>query len=298
MTSDTTIPSAPVRPAVPASLRQRSRSRGSRRRQSGFSLIELAIGLTILALAAVGLTAAIGKLTEQRKLVETRTIVEDARDALLRYVATSGRLPCPAIAASNGQESVAGVVGGVVTCTAESGFLPAVTLGLTGLDANGLLTDGWRDGAGTAAGTHLRALRYAITSLNAPVANALTSPSLGAAGSLTRRIDVQAAIDAGQGLFVCRSAAGIGAGVNRCGAAANTLAQNAAAAIWSQGINGNSPGDYSGDENQNAGLPVPRVLISRDYAPLDAVGGNFDDIVTWVAYPEVADRLLRGGFVQ
>ncbi|MEZ5658843.1 MAG: type II secretion system protein [Burkholderiaceae bacterium] len=271
-------------------------------RSTGFSLIELAIGLAILAIAAVGMTAMLGKLTEQRKLTETRVAIEDARKALLDFVAVQGRLPCPAIVGSNGLESVAGVAGGVITCSSQIGFLPGVTLGLSNLDQNGLYTDAWRDGAGNGGGAlptaNLRALRYAISSLAVPVANALSSPSLGAPGSLTRRIDVQASFDAGQGLFVCRSAAGVGAGVNRCGAPANTLSQNAAAVIWSLGINGNSPADYSADETQNSAWPQQRVVISREFAPQNAVGGNFDDMVSWIAYPEVADRLLRGGFVQ
>ncbi|MEZ5651506.1 MAG: type II secretion system protein [Burkholderiaceae bacterium] len=274
------------------------RRTGAHTHERGFSLIELAIGLAILAIAAVGMTAVLGKLTEQRKLTESRALIDDVRQAVLGYVATHGRLPCPALAASNGQESVAGVAAGITTCSAQVGFVPAVTLGLPGLDPNGLVTDAWRDGAGTGNGTHLRSLRYAISSLAAPVANALTSAALGAPGSLTRRIDVQTTIDAGQGLFVCRSAAGIGAGVNRCGTAANTLSQNAAAIIWSRGANGNSPADYSADEQQNANWPQARVVISREIAPTDALGGNFDDLVTWIAYPEVADRLLRGGFVQ
>ena len=87
-------------------------------------------------------------------------------------------------------------------------------------------------------------------------------------------------------------------GANRCGTSANTLANNAVAVIWSRGINGNAPGDYSADELQNANQAVSRVYISRNQAPADATGGQFDDIVSWISYPLIADRLLVGGHVM
>lgn len=264
----------------------------------GFSLIEIAIGLAILSLAAVGLIASITKQSEQNKLKETRQTLLVAREALLAFVGTNGRLPCPALAASNGQESIAAVVGGTVTCSAESGFLPAVTLGMSDVDGNGLLNDAFQDGAGRANGTFLRAVRYGTTALAAPLTFALQSPGLGDPTSASRRVDVQGSINAGQGVFVCRQSAGIGAGVNRCGNAANTLATNAIAVIWSRGVNGNDLAAYSADENQNANQTLTRTYVKRDFAPSGATGGAFDDQMVWIAYPVLADRLVRGGFVQ
>jgi len=265
---------------------------------SGFSLIEIAIGMAILSLAAVGLIASISKQAEQNNLKETRQTLQLARDALLAFVGTNGRLPCPALVASNGQESIAGVVGGIVTCSAESGFLPAVTLGMSDVDGNGLLNDAFEDGAGQANGTFLRAVRYGTTTLAAPLTNTLQSPGLGDPTAASRRIDVQGAINAGQGVFVCQAAAGIGAGANRCGGVANTLATNAIAVIWSRGLNGNDLAAYSADENQNANQTLARTYIKRSFAPAGAVGGAFDDQLVWIAYPVLADRLVRGGFVQ
>lgn len=271
--------------------------RPSRRRARGFSLIEIAIGLMIVALTTVGLVASLTQQIEQRRIVETRNALAAARDALLAFAGTSGRLPCPATAASLGQEAIAANVGGVVTCAVEDGFLPAATLGLADVDGNGHVTDAWRDGAGSNNGTHLRALRYGISALAAPVANALSSAALGLPGSTTRRIDVQSAISAGQGLFVCRSAAGMAVGVNRCGGAANTLASNVAAVVRSLGVNGAQPAAYSADETQNAAVAVSRAYVSREFMPAGAAGGGFDDLLTWIPYPLLADRLLASGQV-
>lgn len=265
--------------------------------QSGFSLIELAIGLVILGLAAVGMVASLSKQADQKRLVDSRSALNQARDAVLAFVTVNGRLPCPASNASGGQESIASNAGGVITCTLEAGYLPAVSLGLPELDASGLFNNAWNDGSNP-GGTLPRAFRYAVSSLSGTVANALTSPGLGAPASTTRRGDVQTAFNNGQGLFVCASATGIGAGANRCGATANLLGSTAAAVIWTLGANGGDPTQYSADETQNATVGVPRVLISRGYAPLGATGGMFDDLVTWVPYSQVADRLFAAGFVQ
>lgn len=267
----------------------------NRRAARGFSLIEVAIGMVILGLSAAGLVVVLNKQAEQRRFVETRGTLGQARDALLAYVAANGRLPCPALAGTGGQESR--VAPGSPQCTANIGFLPAVTLGLPNLDPNGLLNDGWADGAGTNNGTFLRALRYSVTPLAGGVANALTAAGLGNP-TLAGRQAVQAAFVANEGLFVCRSSAGLAGAGNRCGGAANTLSTNAAAAVWSQGLNGGSLANWSADELQNANQVVPRVVISRENAPPGAQGGEFDDLVTWLPYPLVVDRLLNAGHVQ
>jgi prepilin-type N-terminal cleavage/methylation domain-containing protein len=266
-------------------------------KQRGFSLIEVAIGLMIIGLIASSMIASIRQQTEQRRVTETKVSLNQARDAVMAYLTSQGRLPCPASATSNGQESILSNSSGIITCTLEAGFLPAVTLGMTGLDANGNLNNGWDDGAG-AATTRPRVFRYGVSSLAAPVANALTSPGLGAASSSTRRNDVQTAINNGNALFICASTSGISGGTNRCGSAANLLSNTAAVTIWTLGANGSNSGTFSTDEQQNATMPVSRVLISRGYAPSGANGGMFDDLVTWIPASIVLERLLVTGAVQ
>jgi prepilin-type N-terminal cleavage/methylation domain-containing protein len=264
--------------------------------QRGFSLIELAIGLMILGLVTLGAVVSMTQQAEQRRFVQARTQIDTAREAILAFVTSNGRLPCPATSSSTGQEAIASSAGGITTCALEAGFLPAVTLGLPELDENGLINNPWNDGA-SGAGTRPRALRYALTSLNGTVANALSSPGLGAPTSTTRRSDVQAAINAGQGWFICASASGVGAGANRCGTTTNLLSASSAAAIWTLGANGNDPSLYSADEAQNANVAIARVLVSRGIAPQGASGGMFDDLVTWLPYSLIADRLFIAGFV-
>lgn len=265
---------------------------------NGFSLVEIAIGLAILSFATFGLLASISKQNEQTGIRVTTQLLEQSREAVMAFVAINGRLPCPALAGGNGQEAIALVSATTITCTRESGFLPAVTLGLSGVSTNGFLNDGFEDGAGVGNATYLRAIRYGTSRLAAPYQNALTSPGLGAPTAMSRRIDIQQSINNGQGVFVCRQAAGMGAGLNRCGTAANTLASNAVAVIWSRGLNGNAVATYSADEIQNANQAIARGYVSRPFAPAGAAGGGFDDQLVWISYPLLADRLVRGGFVQ
>jgi prepilin-type N-terminal cleavage/methylation domain-containing protein len=266
-------------------------------KQRGFSLIEIAIGLMIIGLIASSMIASIRQQTEQRRVAETKSSLSQARDAVIAYLTSQGRLPCPASATSNGQEAILSNSSGIITCTLEAGFLPAVTLGMTSLDATGNLNNGWDDGTG-AATTRPRAFRYGVSNLAAPVANAFTSPGLGAPSSSTRRNDVQTAINGGNALFVCASALGISGGTNRCGSATNLLSSSAAVTIWTLGANGSDSGSFSIDELQNANMSVSRVLISRGYAPSGANGGMFDDLVTWIPTSMVLERLLATGAVQ
>jgi hypothetical protein len=87
-----------------------------------------------------------------------------------------------------------------------------------------------------------------------------------------------------------------GTGVNRCGGNANSLALNAVAVIWSQGPTGNDTLGNSLDEKQNAnqliGAGVPNAWVMRDPAGTAAPAGRFDDLVSWISWGAVADKLM------
>lgn len=276
--------------------------RSARAAIAGFSLVEVAISLVLLALSAGAIVAVLRQQIEQRKIADTDAILSRSHDALLAYVTAYGYLPCPAIATSKGVESVASVVGLRRTCTVESGFLPAVTLGMNGLDASGLLETAWHDGAGSNNGTYLRAIRYSVASLaGTAYAGALTSYGLGLPSSPGIRSLVLGQFTAPlyNGLFVCYSSAGLRNTNNRCGlVAANSEAPNVAAIIWSLGGDANDIANYSTDERQNYTPTVPRVVVSHTYITKNAAGGPFDDQVHWISFPAIADRLVYGGFVQ
>src|SRR3979409_777033 len=106
------------------------------RNNAGFSLVELAIAVFIMALLLGSILVPLQSQVRSRKLDETDRILAQAREALLGYVAANGYFPCPASSTSNGQEASPNHANGtcnpsVTFATALVGFLPAVTLGFT-----------------------------------------------------------------------------------------------------------------------------------------------------------------------
>jgi prepilin-type N-terminal cleavage/methylation domain-containing protein len=260
----------------------------------GFTLIEVAISMVILGLVMTGLVLSLSQQLQQRRLLDTRTTLAEANDALIAFVTANARLPCPAIVGSNGLEATTAPG----TCTATAGFLPAVTLGLPNLDGNGLLNDGWADGSirdNTGALSYPRAIRYSVPQLTGLAINALTTSKLGPG---VTRLNVGNALAANNGLFVCRSSAGMVAVGIRCGNNANSLAQNAVAVLWSQGPTGNDVTGNSNDEKQNANQPIARAFVMRDPTDIAAAAGRFDDLVSWVPWGAVADKLMLAWQVQ
>lgn len=108
--------------------------------QSGFTLVEIAIVLLIVAIL-LGYTVAL--FPRQQDLKKYRAVdVEMDRviEAIIGFAQVNGRLPCPAVPNSGGDEDG----GGAVDCNNYGGFVPVNTLGLTGkLNQDTLLLDPW-----------------------------------------------------------------------------------------------------------------------------------------------------------
>ncbi|QNM97154.1 hypothetical protein [Chitinimonas koreensis] len=119
------------------------------RHASGFTLTEAAIVLVVVGLLLGGLMTTLPQQIAQRRADLTRSRLELAREALLGFAVSQGRLPCPATASSHGDE----VPGGGGHCAGNDGLLPGRTLGLDRLDAEAHYTDGWD-----------RPIRYALAS--------------------------------------------------------------------------------------------------------------------------------------
>ena len=247
-------------------------------RSLGFTLVEMAMVLLIVGLLLGGGLSVISTQIEQQKIKDTQKVLEDAREALIGFAAANGRLPCPASAASNGIESPAGGSTSVIPCSNPyNGFLPAATLGMSGLDANGYLLDGWQGSANR--------VRYAVTTAITPGANAnaATSPN----GIRTATLATYAVAP---NLRVCGSATGITA--TTCGAAP-ALTTTAVAVFFSLGAKAKTgvAGGIDEAANQNA----DQVFVS--HAPVDIGGtnGEFDDILTWIPSAILFNRMLQAG---
>lgn len=124
----------------------------------GFTLVEMAMVLAIVALLMAGLLPTISSQIEQQRVSESRKQLEDIRQTLIGFAVINGRLPCPAQAsldtsnANAGKEalssagnycscqssgSTTAIYGSVTQCnqTSVAGVLPWATLGLPETDA-------------------------------------------------------------------------------------------------------------------------------------------------------------------
>jgi type II secretory pathway pseudopilin PulG len=248
-----------------------------RQHSAGFTLIEHAVSLSVIALVLGSILVPLQTQVENRKVDETRRTLELAHEMLLGFAAANGYFPCPADAASNGQEAL-GTNHATGSCPAYSGYLPAALLGFRPIDAQGYAVDAWDTAANR--------VRYAVSDQKVGgVSNAFTRSNGMRSVSL-------ASLGATPLMFICQS--GAGAGANDCGTAV-TLASNAAVVVWSAGANAAS-GGASVHEAQNPnpnGGSADRVFVSRTTS--NVPGHEFDDILTWIPVTSLLSRLVIAG---
>ena len=280
--------------------------RGSRQGvTAGFTMIELAVAIVIIALLLGSILVPLSTQVESRKYDETQRILEQAREALIGFAAATGRLPCPASISSNGSEhfSVGGGPGnglcdssvtGPVGTNIYVGFLPAATLGFTPVDSNGYAIDAWS--------LQQNRIRYAVSyqPVNG-IFNPFTTLSTASTGMRAAGMSNILADPPPLLLYVCNSAAGVTA--TNCGTA-TTLAKAVPAVIWSVGPNAPTvTGGCSNDEKQNPHPnPVPgcapivdRVFVSKTKSGQAGDTNEFDDVVTWIGAPTLFNRMIAAG---
>ena len=265
-------------------------SSGSRGRGvAGFSLVELAIAMFIMALLLGSILVPLQSQVRSRKLDETDRILFQAREALFGYVAANGYFPCPASSTSNGQEAVtshgSGACAGSVTgANAYVGFLPAVTLGFTPVDGSGYALDAW--------GLQQNRIRYAVanasitTTALCPVA--LTTPYTQTTGM--RRATMACIQSLNTLLYVCNT--GVGVTATGCASTSAELADNAMVVIWSLGENAPT-GGTAPHEDKN--LNNDRVYVLAPYST--NAGSVFDDQLTWIGPPMLFNRMVSAGML-
>ena len=110
-----------------------------RPRIDGFTLIEMAVAVFIIALLLGSILVPLTTQVEQRKISDTRKGLEEIREALVGFAVINGRLPCPD---TDADPSSAGYGLENTPCNAANptaeGFLPWRTLGAAEVDAWGI----------------------------------------------------------------------------------------------------------------------------------------------------------------
>jgi len=269
---------------------------GSRRTTAGFTIVELAVTMVVIAILLGSILVPLNTQVESRKYDETQRVLERAREALLGYAAATGRFPCPASATSNGAEHFAlGQSAATGSChptvtglDVYAGFLPAATLGVAPVDGQGYALDAW-------GLSPYNRIRYAVSreTVNG-VARPFTTLPNPPANTLGMRAAGMVNISGQALLHVCSSGTGVVAGSN-CGTAV-TLTTNALVVIWSVGPNSATTGGLSVDEAENpnpVGGSVDPVFVSKTRS--GGTAGEFDDSVIWLGSATVFNRMIQAG---
>lgn len=107
---------------------------------TGFTLIEIAVVLVIVGLAAVMVIKASGGMLDNEKRKTVRVTLDTVDTALANFVAVHKRLPCPADGSRTSGSLNAGIellaAGACNPVTEVNGVIPWVTLGLSEHDAS------------------------------------------------------------------------------------------------------------------------------------------------------------------
>jgi prepilin-type N-terminal cleavage/methylation domain-containing protein len=281
-------------------------------RNRGFSLVELAVVLTIVTLLLASVTYTLSAQVEQRNIDETRRRLEQARELILSFAIVNGRLPCPArftSTASNsaGMESfcTAAATSSTSTCAGSEttvaqphgtcsnhwdGYVPGTSIGAPQIDANGFALDAWGN-----------RIRYAVARTNNNCSGMQLPPNSYTTMFTSKTLLQQYGISCQPNdLLVCKSSSGISG--TDCGGAANQLMTQGlvAAVIFSTGKNLLSAQDFTaatnaGRTDEAANLNGDRIFVLHPPTPSSFVNGEFDDQMTWLTVGELYGRLIAAG---
>jgi len=242
-------------------------------KQKGFTLIEIAVVLVIVGVLIGSFTGTFSDRIETTRRDNTKNQIDDIKLSILGFASTKGRLPCPATTTGAGQEQPVG--GG--PCTLQHGFVPAVTLGLSGaVNRDGLLIDSWGN-----------PIRYSVTASDTSAFTKSASGGIKDIGMAALNPD----------LVIC---SGDSSSDTDCVGGPNMLADNAVFVVISLGKDGSDfitnliPNSDQGEnaseatvvanaagENLAYTVADNRVFVSKSYSDIASAAGRFDDIITW-----------------
>ena len=260
---------------------------------SGFTLVEVAIVLVILGLILSFLLLPLQAQREQAALAETNAMLQNAKNALLGFAQSRGRLPCPATLLSNGAElPLGGTSTANPTCVSQSGFLPAATLGIQPIDGQGFALDAWNN-----------RIRYAVTQASVPSSPATADFTSNIADNpLTPANEADGMNAVGlanlmPNLTICRISP-VSSPLN-CSNVVN-LINNAVVVIYSIGATGAQGSAGRADETENLNAvganQVDQIFVSRDTTTASQENPNeFDHIVAWISPFVLYNSMIQAG---
>jgi prepilin-type N-terminal cleavage/methylation domain-containing protein len=251
-------------------------------KQTGFTLIEIAIVLLIVTIL-LGYTVAMFPIQQELKQYrQVNSEMEKIKDALIGFAQVNGRLPCPDTN-TDGRENdldvwdiendAAGTDNFIDSCAAYEGLVPMTTLGLQGkADSNNNLLDPW-------GGTY----RYAISDMDESLDSVidLVSPNgIRAEGISNVRPDLKICNGPSDAANTCP-------GADAAAQALNTVAEGIAVVLVSIGKNRNNITSTIQTENTDADKAF--VYAARS----DSSGAEYDDIVKWISANSLFSKMIE-----
>lgn len=226
--------------------------------QHGFSLMEMAIVLTIVGILMAGLLPTLSGQIEQKRRSETIKQMNEIRDALFGFAIINGYLPCPTIITdpSNAAYGTA-----PATCAADpsaEGILPWRTLGVSE-------TDAWGSPRESASASWNGYWHYRIDR-NFAVSGVTLSTGFSAD---------KLSIQNNNGSLITPATGGC---------TSSPTAECPIAIVFSTGPNLTADG-----QNASPNTEVPGVFQS------DTPSTTFDDITIWISRPQLFNRLVTAG---
>lgn len=237
-----------------------------RLREGGFTLIEIAIAVVVIALLLGSLLGPLSVRIEQANRQKTQETLDEIKEALYGFAVTNGRLPCPDIdnpGDGHGNQNpgpdgaCVGVVGNLASTSPQS-ILPSADLGVAGTDAWG------------------RPFAYAVTgdfadnNVNNSGGCVSTSPTTSIALCSVGQICVK----------------------DSTGAGTCNVGTNIPAVIVSYGDNGGITPTLSLDELENW-PPFNVNFVSTGYRQNPV--NEFDDLVAWISPHILKNRMVAAG---
>ena len=251
-------------------------------RQQGFTLVEMAMVLVILGFVLAALLLPLQAQRQQLAQSQTENTLELAKQALLGFAQSNGRLPCPATVASNGLEAP---LGGNVLCTSQLGYLPAATLGVDPTDANGFALDAWNN-----------RIMYAVAQNSTTTTPANTATPDYTTNNATDGMNIVGLANLTPELRVCNSSTGIT--TITCSISVtpetNYLINNAVAVIYSLGATG-AQASGGVDEDANPKIPVTPKRVFVSHGIVTGSANEFDHMVTWISPFVLYNAMIQAG---
>jgi len=267
-------------------------TRSAYRHLRGFSLIELAVVITIVAILLGALLVPLATQFQSRNVRETQLALKEIKEALMGFAVTQGRLPCPDTDRDGLENAPCGVYIAPSGQTAE-GFLPWQDLAVTPTDAWG------------------HVFRYVVSS-------EFTYTSIPGTPPATDQLDLTDDLLANIRVITRGDNPALGAGgENKEVIQLTTTALAVVLSVGSNGLGGSPLGGpdlplapAGTDELINVpailpGLtlpPPPRLFVQRTHTPPNAGCSEtneaqpfceYDDILIWLSAPALLNRMVE-----